>query len=90
MNNEVAIGGKGNDEMGDPKMKAEDVEALAEWLEIKMKPGNSATIASVLSEIRRSVYAKASSLQPAAIPVVQFGLRRPRMALRESSRHTVA
>ena len=38
---EEAIGRKGNDEMGIPKTKAEDVEAAAEWLEIKLKPGNS-------------------------------------------------
>jgi Asp-tRNA(Asn)/Glu-tRNA(Gln) amidotransferase A subunit family amidase len=38
---EEAIGRKGNDEMGSPKTKAEDVEAAAKWLEIKLKPGNS-------------------------------------------------
>ncbi len=48
--------------MDSPKMKAEDVEAVAKWLEIKLKPGNTATIASMLSEIRQNVYVKVSGL----------------------------
>lgn len=75
MNNEEAIGRKGNDETGGPKMKAEDVEAVAKWLEIKLKPGNSATIALMLSEIRRSVYLKGSSLAQDAPLSVYFDAR---------------
>jgi hypothetical protein len=75
MNNEDAIGRKGNDAMGSPKMKAEDVEAAAKWLDIKLKPGNSVTIASMLLEIRRSVYVKASSLAQDAPLSVYFDAR---------------
>ena len=74
MNKEEAIGRKEN-EMGSPKTKAEDVEAAAKWLEIKLKPGNSATIASMLSEIRRSVYVKASALAQDAPLSVYFDAR---------------
>ena len=61
--------------MGSPKMKAEDVEAVAKWLEIKLKPGNSAKIASMLWEIRRSVYVKASLLAQGLPPSVYFDAR---------------
>jgi hypothetical protein len=44
------------------KVKAEDVEATAKSLDIKLAPGHSGTIASMLSEIRQSVYAKSSAL----------------------------
>jgi hypothetical protein len=58
-----------------PKMRAEDVEAAAKLLDIKLKPGNSATIASMLSEIRRNVYVKASSLAEDAPLSVYFDAR---------------
>ena len=48
--------------MSIPKIKAEDVEAAARSLDIKLASGHSATIASMLSEIRQNVYAKASAL----------------------------
>jgi hypothetical protein len=75
MNNEEAIARKGNDEMGSPKMKAEDAEAAAEWLEISLKPGDSATIASMVAEIRRSVYVKVSSLAEGLPLAVYFDAR---------------
>jgi hypothetical protein len=48
--------------MSTQKMKAEEVEALAESLGIKLLLGNAAATASMLSEVRQNVYMKASSL----------------------------
>ena len=61
--------------MSSSKMKAEDVEALAKWLEIKLAPGNSATIAPILSEIRQRVYVKVTSLAEDLPPSVCFDPR---------------
>ena len=61
--------------MSGSKIKAEDVEALAKWLEIKLAPGNSATIAAMLSGIRQSVYVKVSSLAEDLPPSVCFDPR---------------
>jgi hypothetical protein len=48
--------------MSIPKITAEEVEASAKSLEIKLHPGHSAEIASLLSGIRQNVYVKASAL----------------------------
>ena len=61
--------------MHPPKMKAEDVEALAKSLGISLKSGNSKTIASMLSEIREHVYLKASALAQDAPLSVYFDAR---------------
>ena len=61
--------------MGSSKMKAEDVEALAKWLEIKLAPGDSAIIAPMLTQIRQSVYVKVSSLAGDLPPSVSFDPR---------------
>jgi hypothetical protein len=46
-----------------PKMKAGEIEALAETLGIGLKPGNSEIIATMLSEIRQNVYRTGSALR---------------------------
>ena len=61
--------------MSGSKIRAEDVEALAKWLEIKLAPGDTATIASMLSGIRQSVYVKMSSLAEDLPPCVCFDPR---------------
>jgi hypothetical protein len=57
------------------QMKAEDVEKLAKSLGLSLKPGNSETIASMLSEIRHHVYRKASALKQDAPLAVYFDAR---------------
>jgi hypothetical protein len=57
------------------ELKAEDVEAAAESLGIKLKAGNSAIIAPMISEIRRNVFAKASLLEQDAPLSVYFDAR---------------
>jgi hypothetical protein len=61
--------------MNAPIMKAEDVEALAELLGISLKPGNSGTIASMLSEIRQNVYRKGAALRQDAPLSLYFDAR---------------
>jgi hypothetical protein len=61
--------------MSDAKLKEADVEAAAEALGIKLKQGNGATIASMIAEIRQSVYRKASALAQDAPPSVFFDAR---------------
>jgi hypothetical protein len=56
-------------------MKAEDIESAAKSLGIELKPGNSATIASMVSEIRHNIYAKASSLAQDAPLSIYFDAR---------------
>jgi hypothetical protein len=58
--------------MAGPQMKAEDVENLAKSFDLSLKPGNSESIASMLSEMRQSVYRKASSLKQDAPLSVYF------------------
>jgi hypothetical protein len=58
-----------------PQMKAEDVERLAKSFELSLTPGNSETIASMLSEIRESVYRKASALKQDAPLSLYFDAR---------------
>ena len=52
--------------MAGPQMKAEDVEQMGKALGLSLKPGNSASIASMLSAIGQSVYRKASMLKQEA------------------------
>lgn len=61
--------------MSTQKIRAEDIEAIASSLEIELAPGHSETIASMLSEIRQSVYAKASALAQDAPLAVYFDAR---------------
>jgi hypothetical protein len=61
--------------MSIPKIKAEDVEAAARSLDIKLASGHSATIASMLSEIRQNVYERASALPQDAPLAVYFDAR---------------
>jgi hypothetical protein len=61
--------------MTTPKIKAEDVEAAAKSLDIKLASGHSARIAEMLSEIRQSVYVKASALAQDAPLSVYFDAR---------------
>lgn len=61
--------------MSSPKIGAEDVEAMAKSLDIELAPGHSATIAAMLSEIGRSVRAKASALPQDAPLSVYFDAR---------------
>jgi hypothetical protein len=77
MTNEGTGAGKTrrNRAMGDPKMKVEDVEALAKSLGIDLKPGNSETIAAMLSETRQSVYRKGAALAQDAPLAIYFDAR---------------
>jgi hypothetical protein len=61
--------------MSTSKRKAEDVKALAKSVGISLKSGNGETIASMLSEIRQSVYTKASTLAQDAPLSVFFNAR---------------
>ena len=61
--------------MSTQKVKAEDIEAMAKSLDIALAPGHSATIAAMLSEIRQSVYAKASAFAQDAPLSVYFDAR---------------
>ena len=61
--------------MGITKLKESDVESVAEALGLKLKPGSSATIASMVSDIRSNVYEKASSLQQDAPLSIFFDAR---------------
>ena len=61
--------------MSTSKIRAEDVETAAESLDIKLVSGHSAKIASMLSEIRQNVYAKASALAQDAPLSVYFDAR---------------
>jgi hypothetical protein len=58
-----------------PQMKAEDVGKLGKSLGINLKPGNSETIASMLAEIRESVYREASVLKQDAPLSLYFDAR---------------
>jgi hypothetical protein len=64
-----------NGAMSTPKMRTEDVQALAKAVGIELKPENSETIASMLSEVRQSVYAKAAALPQDAPLSVYFDAR---------------
>jgi hypothetical protein len=61
--------------MAGPQMKAEDVEKMAKALGIRLTPGNSETIASLLSATRQSVYRKATALPQDAPLAVYFDAR---------------
>jgi hypothetical protein len=57
------------------QMQAEDVERLAKLLELRLKPGNSKTIASLLMEVRQNVSRKASALKQDAPLSIVFDAR---------------
>lgn len=61
--------------MSTRKIKTEDIESAAESLGIKLAPGHSETIASMVSEIRQSVHARASQLPQDAPLSVYFDAR---------------
>lgn len=61
--------------MGAPKMSVEDVKALATSVGLEVKPENSETIASMLSEIRQRVFAKAAALPQDAPLSIYFDAR---------------
>ena len=65
----------GSERMSTSKIKAEEVEATAKSLGIELAAEHSATIASMLSEIRQSVYTKASALAQDAPLSVYFDAR---------------
>lgn len=57
------------------KMTESDVEGVAEAVGVKLKPGNSVAIASLVSDIRNNVYERASSLAQDAPLSVYFDAR---------------
>jgi hypothetical protein len=57
------------------QMQAEDVERLAKLLELRLKPGNSETIASLLTDVQRNVSRKASILKQDAPLAIFFDAR---------------
>jgi hypothetical protein len=61
--------------MSATQMQTDDIEKFAKVLELKLKPGNSQSIASMLTEIRQSVYRKASSLRQDAPLSIFFDAR---------------
>jgi hypothetical protein len=68
MNDEEAIDRKGGDQSAGPNIQAEALQALAKFLEIKLKPEHSVSIAAMLSQIRQSVSVKVSVL-PEDLPL---------------------
>lgn len=61
--------------MGSADVSKEDVEASAQALGIALQPGHAEIIAAMLSEIRRSLDAKASALPQDAPLAVFFDAR---------------
>ena len=61
--------------MAGSQIEAQDIEKLGNALGLTLKPGNSETIASMLTEIRRSVYLKASALKQDAPLSLYFDAR---------------
>jgi hypothetical protein len=61
--------------MSEDLMQSEDVERLAELLELRLKPGNSQTIASLLTEVRQNVSRQASALKQDAPLSIFFDAR---------------
>ena len=61
--------------MNAPKMKAEDLEAQARSIGVNLKPGNGEIIASMLSEMRQSVYRKGAALAQDAPLSLYFDAR---------------
>jgi hypothetical protein len=57
------------------QMQPGDVERLAKLLGLRLKPGNSQTIASLLTELRQNVLQKASALKPDAPLSIFFDAR---------------
>jgi len=57
------------------QMQAEDVERLAKLLDLRLKPGNSQTMASLLTEVRHNVLRKASALNQDAPLSIFFDAR---------------
>jgi hypothetical protein len=57
------------------KIALNDVEQLAKYLDLKLKQDNSQAIASLLTDIRASVYRKASALKQDAPLSVVFEAR---------------
>jgi|HubBroStandDraft_6_1064221.scaffolds.fasta_scaffold4727669_1 hypothetical protein len=61
--------------MAKTEIEPNDVERLAKFLDLKLKQGNSHTIASMLTDIRANVYRKASALEQEAPLAVFFEAR---------------
>lgn len=61
--------------MSNAKMKESNIEAAAEAVGIKLKPGNGAAIASMVSDIRNNVYEKTSPFVQDAPLAVFFDAR---------------
>lgn len=61
--------------MTEKKIALNDVEQLAKYLDLKLKQDNSQAIASLLTDIRASVYRKASALKQDAPLSVVFEAR---------------
>jgi hypothetical protein len=57
------------------KIEPNDVKQLAKFLDLKLKQDNSQAIASMLTDIRASVYLKASALKQDAPLSVVFEAR---------------
>jgi hypothetical protein len=57
------------------KIEPNDVEQLAKFLDLKLKQDDSQSIASMLTDIRASVYRKASALKQDAPLSIVFEAR---------------
>jgi hypothetical protein len=57
------------------KVSLDELEQLAEFAGLKLKPGNSELINSMLADIRASVYRKAKTLEQDSPPSVFFDAR---------------
>jgi hypothetical protein len=57
------------------QMQPGDVERFAKLLELRLKPGNSQTIASLLTEVRHNVLRRASALKQDAPLSIVFDAR---------------
>lgn len=61
--------------MTEKKIEPNDVEQLAKFLDLKLKQDDSQSIASMLTDIRASVYRKASALKQDAPLSIVFEAR---------------
>jgi hypothetical protein len=57
------------------KVRPDEVERLAEFAGLKLKPGNGELIGSMLADIRAGVYRKIAALEQDSPPSVFFDAR---------------
>jgi hypothetical protein len=71
----VALIGERIKFVGTKQVGLDDIEQLAEFADVKLKPGNGVTIGAMLADIRASVLRKVASLEQDSPPAVFFDAR---------------